>query len=145
MKRDISGRPKKQTDDRAGGVRTKIGDDLVGNLPLILILHDLAHNTLDGLGNVVNVLGLDDGLQVVLQNLGEIVLKLRTTEVSQDLLPVRGVLQSQLVSQTGERTIITAPGRERTSNLPRLGFSLPAMIFRAVDLPIPFVPTSPRT
>lgn len=31
------------------------------------------------------------------------------------------------------------------SNFPRLGCKVPAKIFRAVDLPIPFVPTSPRT
>ncbi len=32
-----------------------------------------------------------------------------------------------------------------TANLPRLGLVFPARILRAVDLPIPFVPTSPRT
>lgn len=32
-----------------------------------------------------------------------------------------------------------------TSYLPKLGFCLPAKIFRAVDLPIPLVPTSPST
>lgn len=32
-----------------------------------------------------------------------------------------------------------------TSNLPRFGFCFPAKIFRAVDLPIPLVPTSPKT
>lgn len=32
-----------------------------------------------------------------------------------------------------------------TSYFPRLGFCFPAKIFRAVDLPIPLVPTSPST
>lgn len=31
------------------------------------------------------------------------------------------------------------------SNLPKFGISFPARILRAVDLPIPFVPTKPRT
>lgn len=30
-------------------------------------------------------------------------------------------------------------------NLPRFGFSFPDKILRAVDFPIPFVPTNPRT
>ena len=30
-------------------------------------------------------------------------------------------------------------------NLPRLGFSFPASTLSAVDFPIPFVPTSPKT
>ena len=33
----------------------------------------------------------------------------------------------------------------RSLNLPRLGLSFPERIFSAVDFPIPFVPTSPRT
>ena len=33
----------------------------------------------------------------------------------------------------------------RTSNLPRLGFNLPARIFKAVDFPMPLVPTRPST
>lgn len=32
-----------------------------------------------------------------------------------------------------------------TSNLPRLGLSLPASTLSAVDLPMPFVPTRPST
>ena len=32
-----------------------------------------------------------------------------------------------------------------TVNFPKFGFCFPAKIFKAVDFPIPFVPTSPRT
>jgi hypothetical protein len=32
-----------------------------------------------------------------------------------------------------------------TSNLPKLGFCFPASILSAVDFPIPFVPTNPKT
>lgn len=32
-----------------------------------------------------------------------------------------------------------------TENLPKLGFSFPANIFKAVDFPIPLVPTKPST
>ena len=42
-------------------------------------------------------------------------------------------------------TLRKQPILQPTSNLPRLGFCLPAKIFSAVDLPIPFVPTKPRT
>lgn len=47
---------------------------------------------LHGFGDLVHVLGLDDGPQVVLQDLGEVVLQLRTSEVGQDLLPVGRIL-----------------------------------------------------
>lgn len=32
-----------------------------------------------------------------------------------------------------------------TSYFPRFGFCFPAKIFKAVDFPIPFVPTNPKT
>lgn len=50
---------------------------------------------LDSFGDLVDVLWLYDGLEVVLQDLGEIVLQLGASEISQDLLPVRGSLQTQ--------------------------------------------------
>lgn len=43
----------------------------------------------DGAGNCVDILGLDDGLEVVLNDLGEVVLELRAAEVGDDLSPVR--------------------------------------------------------
>lgn len=46
----------------------------------------------DGSGDLIDVLGLDDSLEVVFENLGEVVLQLGTTEVLEDLLPVRGIV-----------------------------------------------------
>ena len=34
---------------------------------------------------------------------------------------------------------------QHTSNFPRFGFCFPARTFKAVDFPIPFVPTNPKT
>ena len=42
----------------------------------------------DSLRYVVHILGLGDGLDVVLQDAREVVLQLRAPEVGQDLLPV---------------------------------------------------------
>lgn len=61
-------------------------------LPLILLVHELAHGTLDSLGDLVHVLWLDQRLQVILQDLGEVVLQLGAAEVRQDLRPVRRIL-----------------------------------------------------
>ena len=47
---------------------------------------------LDGSRDLVDVLGLDNGLEVILENLCEVVLQLGTTEVLENLLPVRGVV-----------------------------------------------------
>lgn len=70
---------------------------------------DLLHGAFDSPGNLVNILRLDDGLQVVFQDLREVVckyvsklhasngrkshtLKFGSTEVFQNFLPVRGVV-----------------------------------------------------
>lgn len=42
--------------------------------------------------NVVNVLRLDDGFQVVFENLCKVVLQLATTEVLENILPIGRVL-----------------------------------------------------
>lgn len=47
---------------------------------------------LDRLWDLVDVLRLDDGPQVVLQDFGEVVLQLGASEVGQDLLPVWRIL-----------------------------------------------------
>jgi hypothetical protein len=50
------------------------------------------HGSLDGSRNVVDILRLDQGLQVVLENLGKVVLKLRSSEVLENFLPVGGIV-----------------------------------------------------
>lgn len=52
---------------------------------------------LDSLWDLVDVLRFDDGPQVVLQDFGEIVLQLRTSEVGQDFLPVWRILEEKPV------------------------------------------------
>mmetsp|Transcript_16711 Transcript_16711/g.24544 ORF Transcript_16711/g.24544 Transcript_16711/m.24544 type:complete len:414 (-) Transcript_16711:112-1353(-) len=63
------------------------------HVPLALALHDDLHFPLHGTRDVVHVLGLDDRLQVVLQDAREVVLQLRAPEVGEDLLPVRGAVE----------------------------------------------------
>ena len=48
---------------------------------------------LDSLRYLVHILRLDDRLQVIFQNFGEVVLELRSTKMLQDLSPVWWVLE----------------------------------------------------
>lgn len=41
---------------------------------LIFLVQELLNSSFDSLGNLVHVLWLDDGLELILQNLGEVVL-----------------------------------------------------------------------
>lgn len=52
---------------------------------------------LDCLGYLIHILRLNQRLQVVLKNFGEVVLKLRSTEVFQDFLPVGRILIMNVV------------------------------------------------
>ncbi|KAI3494682.1 hypothetical protein L1887_40498 [Cichorium endivia] len=69
-------------------------DDLVLVVPLELAVEELrdARLALDGTRDVVDVLGLDERLDVVLEHLGEEVLELGAAEVLEDLLPVGRVV-----------------------------------------------------
>jgi hypothetical protein len=59
------------------GVKLKIVGDSILDLPLVPARQDLIHAmALDGLWDLVHILGLDHGLEMVLQDLGEIVLEL---------------------------------------------------------------------
>ena len=62
----------------------------------------------DGLGDVVDVLGLGDGLDVVLQDAREVVLQLRAPKVGQDLLPVWRALHTRLSQHYSTRPDISA-------------------------------------
>ena len=57
---------------------------------LVLLLQDVADESPDGARDVIDVLGLDGGLDVVLQYLSEEVLEFGPPEVYENLLPVRG-------------------------------------------------------
>jgi hypothetical protein len=67
---------------------------------VVLLVDDLLDAALDNLGDVVDVLRLDDRLEVVLEDLREVVLQLRPAVVLQDLDPVRLVLQGRAACGT---------------------------------------------
>ena len=99
----------------------------------------------DSLGDLVHILGLDDGLEVILQKLGEVVylqgqqetttetfaplhtLQLGATEVLDDVLPVGGVVVSaqvglKLAAQNLESgTLANTVGSDKTQDLSRSG------------------------
>jgi hypothetical protein len=53
-----------------------LDDDVVEHLAVVLAGEDVADGALDHLGDGIDVLGLDDGLDVVLEQLGQVVLQL---------------------------------------------------------------------
>jgi hypothetical protein len=105
---------------------------------------------LDGFGNLVDILGLDDGLEVVLEDLGEIVcvqlvipfvyttmsltLKFRSTEVLQDLLPVwRVVVAAQVwlelaTQNLQRRALANTVCTNQTQDLARTGQRQPVQL-----------------
>ena len=93
----------------------------------------------DGARNLVNILRLDDGLEVILEQLGEVVWTVSGTVAK------GRVVANSLWSSEPRKCLMTSSQSGGLSNLPRLGLSLPLRILRAVLLPIPLVPTRPRT
>jgi len=83
-------------------VRTEfLADGLLG-VTLVLGIDQHANGALAarGLGDLVDVLRLDDRLHVVLEDLGKVVLELRAPKVRQDLLPIRRRLVPQHQAST---------------------------------------------
>ena len=62
--------------------------NLILPLQLIFLVQQYLHGTLHRLRDLIHVLRLNDSFQVILQDLGEIVLQLAAPEVSEDLRPV---------------------------------------------------------
>ena len=78
--------------DALAGVQSKlhfIGQGSLSYLAVRSSAHMKGAAVPDSLRDVVHILGLGDGLDVVLQDAREVVLQLRAPEVGQDLLPVR--------------------------------------------------------
>ena len=58
---------------------------------LILLVEESLNGALDGLGDLVDELRFDDGLQVVFEDFGEVILQLGTAKISENLCPVRWI------------------------------------------------------
>lgn len=82
---------------------------------------------LDGLWNVVHVLRLDDGLDVVLQNLSKVVLELRTPKIGQNVVPARRIIIATkirllIARQNLQRSgLANTVGAHQSQDLARLG------------------------
>lgn len=83
---------------------TKSGDNffesrLINLTPSLELMADTAFCTLglDCFWDLIHILRLGHRLEVILQNLGKVVLQLRTSEMLQDLLPIRRVVISAQV------------------------------------------------
>jgi hypothetical protein len=114
------------------GSHTQSLDDLLDSIGVdFSALLDKEANSsvlsLDGSGDLIDVLGLDNGLEVVLENLCEVVLQLGTTEVLEDLLPVRRVVEAaevglQLAAQNLQGSTLSGTvTTNETQNLTRSG------------------------
>lgn len=101
-----------------------------GLVDLSTLLDQVANGSvcaLDSPGDLVDVLRLDNSLEVVLQNLGEVVLQLRATEVLENLLPVWWVVETAQVwlelsaQNLQRRALANTVCSNKTQNLARSG------------------------
>ena len=60
-------------------------------LHFVLFIEQGLDGALDGLGDLVDELRFDDGLQVVFEDFGEVVLELGAPKISENLCPVRWI------------------------------------------------------
>ena len=61
------------------------------------------HGYLHGFRDLVDVLGLDDGFDVIFEQFGEVVLQFRTTEIGQNISPLWGFLLRWLQKLVNKR------------------------------------------
>jgi len=80
--------------------------------------------SLDRTRNVIDVLRLDQRLDVVFENFGEVILKFGSSEVLQDIRPIRGNLrESKIESSIRDRRSSENEGRKETHiEFPEIGF-----------------------
>jgi len=73
---------------------------------------------------VIDVLRLDQRLDVVFENFGEVILKFGSSEVLQDIRPIRGNLrESKIESSIRDRRSSENEGRKETHiEFPEIGF-----------------------
>lgn len=114
--------------------RTKFLQQHLLAVLLILQVHNRTDSALHGLGNVIDVLWLDDGLrkkqesgkesetrrqkkkeqnlQLLFQLLGEVVLQVRAAEVAKNLFPIRGILSREHVRE--DVMVVEEASKEQT-------------------------------
>mmetsp|Transcript_39690 Transcript_39690/g.99360 ORF Transcript_39690/g.99360 Transcript_39690/m.99360 type:complete len:356 (+) Transcript_39690:1363-2430(+) len=115
-------------------VEIEVGHLIVLVSPLILCGQNLANDTLDRLGDVIDVLGFDDCLDGILEDLGEEVLELAPPKVVEDLAPVGGVVKLsevglELSRQNFEgRRLAGAVGPYQTQHLAGAGHGHPVKL-----------------
>jgi hypothetical protein len=94
------------------------------------------------LWDLINVLRLDQGLQIILQDFGEVVLQLGATEVAEDLLPVRRVLEATQIGLQFARKDLEGcrfsdtVGADQSEHLSRPGNRQPVQLEAVLRIPV---------
>jgi hypothetical protein len=101
---------------------------------------DCLDGALDGSWQLVDILWLDNGLQVVFEDFCEVVYPAALAQTIE-----AGRCWALLCNSEPRKYLNISSQSGGLSYRPKFGFNLPLRIFRAVLLPIPFVPTRPST